>query len=206
MTIKNQNDCLSSSNVTPHRDERRRLLAKLMVGGAAATALPVQWSKPVVDTVLLPVHAQTSPATRVRTISGGGGVSSQSGSLAPSRSFARNLVDYIIPTARAVGAFSAYCVEIDVEEIDGEVTAVTVTKYCWDACGPGQWVDRTTGPFDLTYDSGADEWSGKADGDCCTLRIFNIDTSSGSRLADVIYGGIPSTIVPGNGCDCSCDT
>lgn len=42
---------------------RRRLLQVLSFGGVAAAAktLPDQWTKPVVDQVLLPAHAQMSP-------------------------------------------------------------------------------------------------------------------------------------------------
>ncbi|MDH3690876.1 MAG: hypothetical protein OEU36_15625 [Gammaproteobacteria bacterium] len=45
---------------------RRRLLALLSTsGGVAATtkSLPDQWVKPIVNSVLLPTHAQTSPAS-----------------------------------------------------------------------------------------------------------------------------------------------
>ncbi|MDZ7842304.1 MAG: hypothetical protein U5R46_16015 [Gammaproteobacteria bacterium] len=42
---------------------RRRLLRTLGRGaGATAALLPVVWSRPLVDTVVLPAHAETSPA------------------------------------------------------------------------------------------------------------------------------------------------
>lgn len=41
---------------------QRRTLLKTTLGlGAVAAAVPGRWSKPVINTVLLPVHAQTSP-------------------------------------------------------------------------------------------------------------------------------------------------
>ena len=43
---------------------RRRLMKTLAAGGVMTTAaiqLPKQWAKPLVDIVLLPAHAQTSP-------------------------------------------------------------------------------------------------------------------------------------------------
>ena len=45
-------------------ESRRTALKTLMTGGGFATlsALPAQWVKPVVDAVMLPVHAQTSAA------------------------------------------------------------------------------------------------------------------------------------------------
>ncbi len=44
------------------KNERRNLLRALTLGGGAvaATRLPATWSKPVVDSVTLPAHAQTS--------------------------------------------------------------------------------------------------------------------------------------------------
>lgn len=44
-------------------ESRRKLLKKMAIGGAtiaAGRSLPSEWSKPVVDSVLLPAHAQTS--------------------------------------------------------------------------------------------------------------------------------------------------
>ncbi|MEM7358798.1 MAG: hypothetical protein AAF431_06865 [Pseudomonadota bacterium] len=43
--------------------ERRKLIGLLGIGGAAAVAAPAKWSKPVIDAVLLPAHAQTSCVT-----------------------------------------------------------------------------------------------------------------------------------------------
>lgn len=40
--------------------ERRSLLAGVVFGSLSLTALPKKWTKPVVDSVLLPAHAQTS--------------------------------------------------------------------------------------------------------------------------------------------------
>jgi len=44
--------------------QRRTVLAKTMsVGAVTAVVLPSQWSKPVINSVLLPVHAQTTQVT-----------------------------------------------------------------------------------------------------------------------------------------------
>ena len=45
---------------------RRKLLKSIAAGSGAVVAgksLPENWTKPVVDSVLLPTHAQTSPCT-----------------------------------------------------------------------------------------------------------------------------------------------
>jgi len=45
--------------------KRRKLLSSIAAGGAAVSLLPQKWSKPVVDSVLLPAHAQMSPGALV---------------------------------------------------------------------------------------------------------------------------------------------
>ena len=51
---------------------RRKLLKKMVIGGAtiaAGKSLPSEWTKPVVDSVVLPVHAQTSGVPEVPPVS-----------------------------------------------------------------------------------------------------------------------------------------
>ncbi len=53
----------NKTNSDPQRKSRRRMLGQLGRGGAiagAAAGLPSSWVKPVVDTVILPVHAECS--------------------------------------------------------------------------------------------------------------------------------------------------
>jgi len=45
-----------------HRPGRRRLLTGGVLAGFSALSLPERWFRPVVESVLLPAHAQTSPA------------------------------------------------------------------------------------------------------------------------------------------------
>lgn len=40
---------------------RRKALKKLILGGGVLASMPDRWSKPVVESVLLPAHAQASP-------------------------------------------------------------------------------------------------------------------------------------------------
>lgn len=39
---------------------RRKIVLSAIVGGAGLASLPKRWSQPIVNTVILPVHAQTS--------------------------------------------------------------------------------------------------------------------------------------------------
>jgi len=53
-------------------EERRQLLKKLLAGGAAVTAattLPDSWKKPIVDSVMTPLHAQGSAPAFIQTVS-----------------------------------------------------------------------------------------------------------------------------------------
>ena len=47
----------SSNNICRNR---RRAVFALSLGGGAAYALPNKWTKPIVDSVIMPAHAQTS--------------------------------------------------------------------------------------------------------------------------------------------------
>ena len=54
-------------------ESRRKLLKTIAAGSGAIVAgksLPGSWSKPVVDSVILPAHAQTSPAPPAPPVSG----------------------------------------------------------------------------------------------------------------------------------------
>ncbi|MFH1152184.1 MAG: hypothetical protein V1793_00055 [Pseudomonadota bacterium] len=61
---------MTESNETPNSgkdqnqlESRRKVLRKLLIGGgvvAGAGLLPDKWTKPVVDFVVVPAHAQTS--------------------------------------------------------------------------------------------------------------------------------------------------
>src|SRR5262245_13830576 len=52
-------------------EERRRLLKTLIAGGTAATAatvMPDSWTKPIIKSIVVPVHAQGSVPTFIETI------------------------------------------------------------------------------------------------------------------------------------------
>ncbi len=53
-----------------HDTSRRKLLTVIGVGSVASIAVPSKWSKPIVDSVLLPAHAQTSMCVTDSTVGG----------------------------------------------------------------------------------------------------------------------------------------
>lgn len=55
----------TGDKTTVDQQKRRKLLGAIAAGGAATTLLPQKWSKPVVDSVMLPAHAQMSPGALV---------------------------------------------------------------------------------------------------------------------------------------------
>ena len=85
-------------------EERRRAVKNILAGsgvvaGAAATS---QWSKPIIDAVMLPAHAQTSgPVTLV------GNVSVSPTTMNNKQPSATDVLDFFIGTANAGNAPSA---------------------------------------------------------------------------------------------------
>jgi len=88
------------------KENRRKLLKSLAAGGGAIIAgktLPEKWTKPAVDAVMLPAHAQTS----VGTYSG----SSTQASIGSDSTFARAL-DSLVPQAHARAIYElSWCIK-----------------------------------------------------------------------------------------------
>lgn len=116
---------------------RRRLLQALGVAGAVSSSrlLPDQWHRPVVDSIMLPVHARgTEPSrTSIRLIGPIGPDTSaildqQGGFFAD----ADKILDIVIPPANATHATinqaycsaldSQHCITIDADAPDGQVS------------------------------------------------------------------------------------
>lgn len=68
-----------NEKMTSRDSERRRLLSIIGLTGAAVAAAPSKWSKPVIDAVILPAHAQTSCITD--TTAGGPLIGNASGAM-----------------------------------------------------------------------------------------------------------------------------
>ncbi len=58
-TIQQQSQNRANPELQP-QSGRRKLLTCLGIGGLVAATVPTQWSRPLVDSVLLPAHAVTS--------------------------------------------------------------------------------------------------------------------------------------------------
>ena len=129
-------------------EDRRKLLKTVAAGGGAIIAgktLPEKWTKPAVDAVMLPAHAQTS----VGSYSG----SSTQASIGSDSTFARAL-DSLVPQAHARPRLSyslSWCITevpgsnptaANVDFLVSEGTNPTVSAYRFQK--PGVEVDTDT--------------------------------------------------------------
>ena len=100
-------------------DKRRKLLKSIVAGGGAATVgkmLPDNWARPVVDSVMLPSHAQTSDSGPVMV----GPFASAAGPFAMAETdtdlvaqgFSEELLEFFAPVAQAVLPAMVYLNEI----------------------------------------------------------------------------------------------
>ena len=195
----------AGSNAPENKDTRRSLLKKLAVGGIAGAAIPTKWSKPVIDAVVLPAHAQTSNET---VVGGGGGGGSGPGP-APANSIGEEVLDFFTSPAHAGGTVRDYCIEIEVKQSNGTPTAVTAYKVCFNlCCNPrdGKFYDQTMNAVSLT--GSGSNWTGQIPtktGGNKTLTLTNLDPNS-ATLAQAQLEGIAGTIINGGACNCPCET
>lgn len=93
---KHSNDKVTQTNVEDRRKAVKNILAGSGVVAGAATSS--QWAKPVVDSVLLPAHAQTSDMI---VLAGNAGVTPRLASQDKIESKAESVLDFFIGTANA---------------------------------------------------------------------------------------------------------
>ena len=187
-------------------DSRRSLLKKLAVGGLAGAAMPSQWSRPVIDSVVLPAHAQTSDIT----IRAGGGGGSAPGPV-PADSITDKIMEILVPSSAATPICGknetpsqGYCIEITVAQSGGVPTGIAVNKACFKEFGGG-----CAGKFRLRNLEGSvalvtdvndpSKWVGSVLG--FYLELSDINTS-GAVVATSVYGGHRGTLLNNTSCSC----
>ena len=184
-----------STEKTNNKKSRRNILKKLAVGGIAGAALPTQWSRPVVDSVMLPAHAQTSDDT----VFGGGGAGLPGPGPAPADSIGEEILDFFTPRAEA-GA-TTYCIEISIARDNKVITGVTVTKLCYEACTVETTKDGKYEMITPTALSGSGtNWSGQVNGRELILSEVNPEAEI---VAKSNYASMPGGEIKKNAsCDC----
>ncbi len=171
---------------------RRRALLGLAGGVVGATQLPATWTKPVVDSVLLPAHAQTTvvPTTTVfmQNFRGQFSVDINFGSIdQPQEGLYATILDTVIPKAHAGFRMSPADMCIEVNGTSFTATLLVNNDILFTASGT-----VGGGPVTLT------------DVDGCTSVPTELTVNSASSAgADYTLSGFYSTsgmLPAGSGC------
>jgi hypothetical protein len=195
---KTGSDLSAEKTDTNDKNSRRSLLKKLAVGGIAGAALPTQWSRPVVDSVMLPAHAQTSDSS----VYGGGGASGNNTppGPAPADSIGEEILDFFTPPAQATPNYHPYCIEIRIDRDNNVTTGVTVLKLCYKECFATDGKPEDISATALTADDASgSNWSGTVDGR--ELILTNVDPNS-NTVANSKYNQREGVITKARSCDC----
>jgi hypothetical protein len=161
----------------------------------ASAALPAQWTKPVIEAVVLPAHAQ---ATGSVVVGGGGGSGGDGPGPVTAGSVGESILNFFVSPADAVQVIlQQYCLELSIPVGPGGVaSSVKVTKLCRNVC-KSDLTNRNIAPVALSG-SGAN-WSGTVDGLSLTLSSVNPFSNT---LANANYGGISGAILKNATCSC----
>lgn len=180
----------SETSALPAAGRRKLLKSALLGGGAAATSLylaPERWTRPIIQSVTLPAHAQTSPDTLGDGPWASGGPL-QDGSLPRDRSFAQRLSDFFVQPAAAgivegepCPAIFGICIsqtgsgneiEVRIGFSDGTQDSRTFTPAS-DLTFSRQFADNgDTWTVNGEYDAGLDRWAGSVTGPCPDNPLF----------------------------------
>ncbi|MDZ7841918.1 MAG: hypothetical protein U5R46_14045 [Gammaproteobacteria bacterium] len=115
-------------------NSRRRVLKTALLGGASVTAFklaPESWTRPVVEAVSLPAHAQTSLVLPDGPWAGGGNTGNAGPGPARQRGLGGQILNAILPEARAGGSSQPDCeaeaiFNICIERVDADTLYVQI--------------------------------------------------------------------------------
>jgi hypothetical protein len=122
--MSNEANTLTGPDQKDSRNARRKLLSSIVAGGGALGAtklLPSEWTTPLVESVLLPAHAQTTSAigSPLGGFSSGGSVDLTSNSISRAadpmiadKNVDEALIDFLLPQAHALPIMMDACLAI----------------------------------------------------------------------------------------------
>jgi len=181
----------------PHARTRRKLLQSALLGGAAATfyAAPERWTRPVIESVSLPAHAQTSPMLGEGPWTGGGASMTMTAPFR-NRNLAGRIVDTLVPRANAAFDIPRDCggvfgICIDRTDDDDQVQV----RSGFDGCVEDDRIVTLSGSLDFSfefgpfsvngeYDPSDNRWFGRVMGPCDDIQM----ESSNGRPGNVFTG------------------
>lgn len=182
---------LSGTSDRPAAGRRKLLKSALLGGGAAATSLylaPERWTRPIIQSVTLPAHAQTSPDTLGDGPWAGDAGPLEDVSLPRDRSFAQRLSDFLVQPAAAgidegdpCPSLFGICIsrtgsgsEIEVRIGFSVGTEISRTfTPAGDLTFSRQFADNgDTWTVNGEYDAGLDRWTGSVTGPCPDNPLF----------------------------------
>lgn len=185
---------------------RRRLLTSALLGAGGATAslylAPERWTRPIIESVTLPVHAQTS---QIELGAGGWFGGSTSMVISAGRSLARRISEFLVPPASAgettvskclpflicidrTGAGNEIHVRVGFDDGTGGVVVDAKTFMPNDDLTFNKtFSDGGTGNLDVAgeYAPDSDQWFGSVQGTCGK----NIETAYNRSRDDDVFTG-----------------
>lgn len=159
-------------------EARRKRLKQILASGGmfvGAATMQKEWTRPVIDSVILPVHALTSALNG--SFTGAAEVSTDT-----------DLLDYLVPQAHAV---VGYHVELCINVVNGVANVEVTVEYDWWLYTGSQALNfdinllpnqASGGNHDInvtgTYDEKTDQITGKVKVDGLTAKVYTADRST----------------------------
>jgi len=177
----------------PHANGRRKLLKSALLGGGAAVAMysaPERWTRPVIESVSLPAHAQTSLELGEGPWAGGSPLDGVMNTPVRGRTLAGRVADILVPSAHALVQEPPLCSAMFNICISGTGTGNEIAVR---SGFMGSMADDRTVPLDSNlkfafnfgdynvtgkYNPATDRWNGHVSGPCPELTTSSSTGSS----------------------------
>jgi hypothetical protein len=163
------------------KKNRRKALKSIIAGSGAVVAgahVPSSWRQPIVESVVLPAHAQTSPGTE--TVYSGSGLIQQTSVETDDGDFLARLVNEIVPSAHAQAGGSFYACVI-AGDSTAEVSIAGIGREGSDA----RMIRRGSLPLPPPMGSGAEGVISAQGSDTAPCEFSSADLSRPARIVSI---------------------